>query len=420
MANNYAASASSLFSGAGTNLWTGGIITINGSVTTTNSLLAGAGLGGSGSISGGLTWISGTFAADGTLTIATNGVLTINGSTTLQMFGALTNAGTVNWVGGTFVLNNANGANGGYIAGINNLSGALFDAQCDQAINCGCYGFEYFNNAGTVRKSGSANTTVINVLFKNTGTVDVRSGTLNLDGSGAGGGSFIAEAGATLAMGNNYTASVGSLFSGAGTNLWIGGTVTIDGAVTTANSVLAGAGLNGSGSFSSEVTWISGSFAAGGTLTIATNGVLTMNGSTTLQVFGALTNAGTVNWLAGAVVINNANSGNGGCIGGINNLPGAVFNAQCDQSIACGCYGSEYFNNAGLLRKWPTTGTTTINVPFSNNAGTLDIESGSLSLTSSRNLAGGILNFGITSVTNFGSLNLSGASSLAGSLRRCQ
>ena len=54
-----------------------------------------------------------------------------------------------------------------------------------------------------------------------------------------------------------------------------------------------------------------------------------------------------------------------------------------------------------------------INVPF-YNTGTVDAESGILSLDGGYALAGGTLNFGITSLANFGQINLSGAAALTG------
>ena len=142
-----------------------------------------------------------------------------------------------------------------------------------------------------------------------------------------------------MAIASTYTATADSVFSGAGTNLWAGGTITINGSVTTTNSVLAGASLTGVGTISSQLAWVGGNFGPGGTLTLTTNSVLTMNGGDYLRIYGALTNAGTINWVGGALLIYNAN-GSYGYIGSINNLEGAVFNLECDQPILCACMGA--------------------------------------------------------------------------------
>ena len=40
------------------------------------------------------------------------------------------------------------------MGGVYNLAGALWDIQTNANIYCACYGNEFFNNAGTFRKSG--------------------------------------------------------------------------------------------------------------------------------------------------------------------------------------------------------------------------------------------------------------------------
>ncbi|MGA2660493.1 MAG: CARDB domain-containing protein, partial [Verrucomicrobiota bacterium] len=100
--------------------------------------------------------------------------------------------------------------------------------------------------------------------------------------------------------------------------------------------------------------------------------------------------------------------------GGIYNLPGALFSLQNDQFIN-GNFGHEFFNNAGTVRKSGATGTTTINVAF-NNSGLLDVQSGIISLQGRYSLTNGALNLGISSLTDFGKLVLSGNATLGGSL----
>ena len=107
--------------------------------------------------------------------------MNISGSSPLNLYGVLTNAGTVNW-GGTGNLAVYNGAYG-YTGGIVNLAGALFNVQNDQTIQVTDYNgaVAYFNNAGTFLKSAGTNTT-INVAFNNAGLVNMESGTLRLLG----------------------------------------------------------------------------------------------------------------------------------------------------------------------------------------------------------------------------------------------
>ena len=68
-----------------------------------------------------------------------------------------------------------------------------------------------------------------------------------------------------------------------------GGTFTINGSVTeNVRGVfdLNGGVLAGNGVITGTMNWTSGKLGAGATLTVATNGVLNMGGSGTLQLFG--------------------------------------------------------------------------------------------------------------------------------------
>ena len=137
-------------------------------------------------------------------------------------------------------------------------------------------------------------------------------------------------------------------------------------------------------------------------MTVATNGVLNLSGTSTISFYGILTNAGTVNWTGtgGLQLYNYAPYGD---TGGIVNLAGGVFNAENDQRIS-NWQGPEYFSNAGLFRKSPTTGTTTIGVIFTNT-GTLEVDSGVVSLTSAYDNQNGTLSFVLTNASTYGSVS---------------
>jgi len=371
--NNFNAQSGAVFSGAGTNVFSGGTVTINGSITTSNSVFSGGGLAGGGFLGGTFNWLAGEVAGGSTLTVSSNGVMNITSGATHYLTGSLTNAGVINWTAGNVqVANDGSSRNGG----LNNLAGATFNAQSDQTIVCACYGLEYFSNAGAFVKSASVGTTTVNVIFTNSGIVDVKSGVVNVSGGGFGAGRFVAEMGGTLEFANNYTTGAAALFSGTGTNLFAGGTVVINGSITTSNSVFSGGDLAGGGFLGGSFNWSAGEIAPGSTLTISTNGIMNITTGSTHYLTGALTNAGVINWTGGNVqVANDGSSRNGG----LNNLAGAIFNAQCDQTIVCACYGQEYFSNAGLLQKTASFGSTSINVSFTNK-GIVDIQSGSMAL----------------------------------------
>jgi hypothetical protein len=69
---------------------------------------------------------------------------------------------------------------------------------------------------------------------------------------------------------------------------------------------------------------------------------------------------------------------NPGAIGELVNLPGALVDVQGDNTITAGC-GTELLVNQGVVRKSGGTGTTAINVLFTNN-GTLEVQTGTVSL----------------------------------------
>ena len=140
----------------------------------------------------------------------------------------------------------------------------------------------------------------------------------------------------------------------------------------------------------------------GAALTIVSNGVLNIEGGMTVE--GELTNAGTVNWEGGDIsVLGPA----GGFTGEIWNQPGALWDIQCDQVLA-GSYPGDTFQNAGLVQKDTTTGTTSFNI-YLNNTATVEADLGTISLqggysdTSSANLAVSL--GGTTSGSGYGNIN---------------
>ncbi|HEX3719358.1 MAG TPA: YDG domain-containing protein, partial [Verrucomicrobiae bacterium] len=94
-----------------------------------------------------------------------------------------------------------------------------------------------------------------------------------------------------------------------------------------------------------------------------------------------------------------------------------LWNAQSDNSFLGGAYGDvTAFDNFGTFQKSGNTGTTTLDgsILFTN-AGTLDAQSGTLSLNT-YDLTGGALNSGINSLTSFGIISLAGSATLTGTV----
>ena len=138
----------------------------------------------------------------------------------------LTNAGTVTMTGAAnLTLYNNNGI---YLGGVYNLAGALWDIQTNANIYCACYGNEFFNNAGTFRKSGSSSQATVGVNFTNTGTVTNLIGILAFNSGGTITGTYGTAAGATIDFGGgNFTMGVPPTISGRAFSEFTGTTLTL-------------------------------------------------------------------------------------------------------------------------------------------------------------------------------------------------
>jgi hypothetical protein len=395
-----------VLSGAGTALFEGGTFTLDGSLTVANAVLGGGALSGTGTISDVLTWTNGAFGASSIgMTLATNGVLVLAGTNgaDYSLGQYLTNAGTIELESGNLQIN------WGAWGEIINLPGALVNVMADVSIDA-LNGGPGFINQGILRKSAGTGTTAINSVFNNTGTLDVQTGTVGLEGGGSGNGNYIAEAGATLLFANSY--EVDGVLSGAGTALLQGGTFTLNGNLAVSSAVLGGGTLSGSGTISTLLTWTNGAFGNNPIgMTLATNGVLILaatNGAD-YSLGQYLTNAGTIELQSGNLQIN------WGAWGVLVNLPGALVNVMADVSIDVNGGGPGFFNQ-GILRKSGGTGTTAINPALTmSSTGTLDAQTGTMNILNNGgtfNLAGGTMNFGINSLASFGQIKVTNTPAL--------
>jgi hypothetical protein len=153
----------------------------------TNLTLAGMTLAGTATVSGTMSWISGTI--NGALTVGNGAVLNIGGSSLKECLGVLTNAGTVVWTGGGNLNLGDYTGSGWQWGAIYNLAGGLFDIQNDQFFTSYANpGSARFNNAGTLRKSAGSGTTVFNfyVGFDNGGRVEADTGVISFQGDYSG------------------------------------------------------------------------------------------------------------------------------------------------------------------------------------------------------------------------------------------
>jgi cadmium resistance protein CadD (predicted permease) len=179
----------------------------------TNLTLNGPTLTGTNTVTGMLTWNSGSFS--GPMTIESGGTMDISG--TVALLSLLTNKGTVTMTGAAYI-NVYNNHTSSYDGGIYNLTGALWDIQTNAIIYDEELGDEFFINAGTVSKSKGADTASIYVPFTNSGTAEVLAGILSFNGS------FVPASG-TLEFGASSLGNVGQVdVSG---NVALNGTASI-------------------------------------------------------------------------------------------------------------------------------------------------------------------------------------------------
>ena len=299
-----------------------------------------------------------------------------------------------------------------------------------------------FNNSGVFTVSGGDGTTAFDSdILNNSGTVFVDSGVLTLNGATATqveSGIFDVASGAEIGFISNIDGiSEGNVELNAGTQL-LGsglyvldlGTVTVGADVTVANFTLTGGTLatapGGTVDFSGGVfQWAGGSISGAGggafindeTMNLTGSADLLFDNDGTLDDYGSIVQTG-----AGNLALHS------------DNVEPTVLNIEPEGSYLLGAdsgvsndFGGEtQINNAGLIEKTAGTGTSTILVNGTlNNTGTIEAESGTISLVatvaqvSSGTLTGGTwgasggstldLPSGTSITSNQASINLAGA-----------
>lgn len=263
---------------------TGAAVTISYNCTVASlSLGVGSSIQGSGNVT--VTTLSATDASiggTGTVSLPAGGVANFTGlvlGTTVKK--KIINSGTMH------INGNAN-----FAADVTNNPGATFDVQTDANLSYTGTTAPTFTNAGTFLKSGGLLTTTLQFPFTNSGTISVRSGTLNV------GANFSQTGGSTNLDGGNLAGS-GTLAFNGGT---LGGSGVIAGNV--ANSARMSPGhspgtitINGNYTQSSTATLdmeIGGTSAGTQYDQLIVNGTASLNGTLNIiQYNGFVPSAGT-------------------------------------------------------------------------------------------------------------------------------
>ncbi|MEY2878193.1 MAG: hypothetical protein RLZZ15_573, partial [Verrucomicrobiota bacterium] len=271
------------------------------------------------------------------------------------------NQGVVNWSAG--YLRSGNG--GAFV----NAAGGVFNdfnapgyAIQNPSFNGSAGTFSFTNNGAYVRNVGG--TTYFQAPFTNTGTLNLQQGDIRLEAGGSmNAGSVVnVSAGAHLYFANDYAIQTGASFAGPGLVNQIAGTLTLNGTLTAQSFLWSGGNWNAANN-----SGLTSTIGVGTTLNLA-------NSHDELRDFNGRTilNQGVVNWSSGYL-----RSGNGGAFV---NAAGGVFNDlnSPGYSVNRSGYGGVFtFTNRGAYNK-TTGGTTTFDIPFANDGGTVLVTAGSL------------------------------------------
>ena len=390
---------------AGVTVFSSGNFNLNGTVTPTNLIENAGNLVGANVINGALTWQSGNWNSAGSVTVATNSTLIVNGGTggndLANAF--MTNNGTVLWASGTI-----RGGGYNYNPATSIYNYGVWNAQSDQTVNAAYGGNNVaFYNYGTFRKTGGVGTNQTlfagGVYFDQlAGVVDVQNGgsglNLVLQGSGGFTGGYV----------TTNTAGVTVLSSG---------NFNINGTVTPTNVFENSGNLTGVNVINGALTWQAGIWDGANSVTIATNSTLIVaggagTGNNDMQNT-VVTNNGTVAWASGTI-----RGGGYGPNPGTSIYNNGLWLAQSDQTLndIFGGNGA-VFDNYGIFRKTGgtnTSGTVFSSVPFNQLAGTVDVQNGfdglNLVLQGGGSFLGGHVTTNATGVTvlSGGNFNING------------
>jgi hypothetical protein len=422
-------------------------VTVNGSLEVQNLTETGGNVAGPGKVmvDGSLNWTGGSMSGTGHTVL--NGTATVNGG----FFGptldgrTLDNAGTATVPDGANLLFSNN-------AVWNNEGGATLTLRGSATLGSFFGQSGQLSNGGLVVRSGTGNSTsTINIPFDNTGTVDVRTGTLGAAQALTNEGEFDIEAGATanlagrssgtvnvaadgqmnivgdfeqsgsVSLAAGGTVNVGAGFSNGIYTLRDGATVNGPGTVLVSGSFFGG-GLNvtGSGGNIDNLSDSNGSVSvavngtlvvqnlalSGGTVTLAANGnldALNLN-----QTGGTLTGAGTatvtvLTWTNGTM------SGTGHTVvNGTATVGGGVFGPTLDTRTLDNAGNATVPDGATLL--------FANNALWNNEDGAILVLQGSASLGNFFGQSGRLSNAGLVQTTGSGQATINFAVTNSGTL----
>jgi RHS repeat-associated protein len=326
-----------------------------------------------------LQWSGGQINVQGN-TLTNSGLVTLPNAagSYVQLYGAqntggvLVNRGTMVEAGGGDLR-----LDGG--VQIDNQAGGVYDFASDGGITVYSAN-EAVSNAGTMEKTGGTGISTINPGFSNLGgTLGADSGTLRLADQGFGGTSTggilnTAQGAAIDICGGSYANVFTGSYTGSG-----------QGAVVISNGTLNIGGRGATFDFP-QLQWSGGWINLQGN-TLTNTGLVTLTNSPAsfVQVYGAQ-NAGGALVNKGSIV--EAGGGDLRLDGGVqlNNQAGGVYDFASDGGVTL-YGGNDLMINGGTVEKTAGTGTSSIQVGFTNG-GVLQVQTGTIQVAGDLRLNG--------------------------------
>lgn len=262
----------------------------------------------------------------------------------------------------------------------------LMTTDFDGELNQDSAGDGFLTVSGSFRKTGGSGTTRIEVPVELTGRLESHTGTVLLAAGGtSSAGTFDIFNGATVQISNGFSFNDETRVQNAGTLLLSGGTFALHDDVNLGNqATVSGGTLTGTHSLTGRINVTGGGFDGSGTTTVASGATLEFSQVEDNPLPRSFVNQGRILWSDGDM------TGSGG---------NALTNHGEFAVAGDGTFGSAAddfsIHNYGKFTKTGGTGTTVIDVPFTNH-GTLSAETGqfhftdSLAFGSNATLGGGV------------------------------
>lgn len=387
--------------GSGLTLVDAGTHTIDAPASSPSLTISGGTLQGTGAfdVAGAFTFSGGTLKGPGTTTVAATGSASF-----------LNNVGYPYVDGRTLILDGNSSYTGGpYYTSIYNdgviENNATFTITNDTYIYAAGTGSPRIDNNGTFIKSAGAGDTTVFATFNNFGTTTVTDGSLIFQNNGTSAGSFVVTApgelefnGGTFTLGasssvtgtgtvrlRNATTTFAGTFAltGSGLTSVEGGSHSFDAAASSPGLTITNGTMQGSGDFtiSGPFLWGGGYLSGSGTTRVLASGTASFPTNTTYAYLDGRTLAleTDATYSGGPYYLSIYNGGV------LQNT--ATFTITNDTYIYAAGTGTPRIENTGAFQKTGGTGVSTVFAQF-DNAGTVAVTAGTLSLTGGGSGAG--------------------------------